>query len=102
MHNQDWVDSYTLGPALAVLGGVVSYIQRMRTKRSMIFSLAELIGECAISGFVGILTALICVANGLGVELSAALTGIAGHMGSRALFLLERAISRRLNVPEDL
>lgn len=99
MHSgQELFDSYIVGPILALMGGVVTYIQRLRKSHKVSFSLAELVGECTIAGFVGVLTMLMCAAYAVGPELSAALTGIAGHMGSRALFLIEQAVSRRIGV----
>lgn len=74
---------------LALWGGTVSYINRVR-KMKTAFSLVELIGEWSISGFVGLITAYICAEMGFSFYMTAALTGIAGHMGGRAIFILEK------------
>jgi uncharacterized membrane protein len=73
---------------LAVWGGTANYISRVR-KEGMKFSTVELIGEWSISGFVGVITALICMEMGVSDMLTYALVGIAGHAGGRAIFILE-------------
>lgn len=85
-------DASTIGylwfTVIALWGGTASYISRME-KRGLPFSLAELIGEWVISGFSGVATALICVNLNVSFELTAAASGIAGHMGGRAIAVLE-------------
>jgi len=74
---------------LALWGGTANYISRVRSK-GMPFSVVELIGEWSISGFAGLITAYMCVYLGLSFPLTAAFTGIAGHMGGRAIYLVEQ------------
>jgi hypothetical protein len=45
---------------LSAWGGIAGYIRRVKTKNQAHFSLAELIGEVCISGFVGVLTFYFC------------------------------------------
>lgn len=73
-------------------GGVASYIRKLRNGMVARFSLAELIGEVVVSGFVGVVTFLICQSSGIDQLLTAAFTGICAHMGSRAIFFFELAI----------
>lgn len=80
---------------LAIWGGTASYISRMRQK-SLPFSLAELLGEWLISGFSGIMTALICTSYGLDPLLIAALCGITGHLGGRGVYMLEQWATAKL------
>lgn len=82
---------------LAILGGAVSYIHKVRTGATRRFNLPELVGDMFISGFVGIITFYLCRWAQLDELLSAAFVGIAGHMGSRALFLAEKAIERKID-----
>lgn len=82
---------------LSVLGGAVSYVHRVRTGMARRFNLPELIGDMFISGFVGIITFYLCRWAQLDDLLTAALVGIAGHMGSRALFLMEKVIERKID-----
>lgn len=79
---------------LALWGGTASYIARMK-KRGIPFSLMELIGEWSISGFSGLVTALVCVNLDMSFELTAASAGIAGHMGGRAIGMMEVYLTDR-------
>lgn len=81
--------------ALAIWGGTANYISRLRTSKAA-FSVAELVGEWTISGFAGIITAFICVSLGWDWYITAATTGIAGHMGGRAIGLAEHFLTQRL------
>lgn len=80
---------------LAIWGGTVSYINRVR-KAETPFSLVELFGEWAISGFAGLITAYLCAEMGMSFYMTAALTGISGHMGGRAIFIMEKWFQHRL------
>ena len=80
---------------LASWGGIVSYLSRVRRGKTP-FSLIELIGECAISGFAGLLTAYICAANEFNFFLTAFLVGVAGHMGGRGIAMMEQAASNKI------
>lgn len=85
---------------LASWGGAASYIRRYRMG-GKVFSLPELVGELCISGFVGVMTFYLCEASEINQIASAALIGITGHMGSRAIFLLEKIVSKRLKINDD-
>ena len=75
--------------ALAIWGGTVNYLSRLKQGKVETFSFAELIGEWAISGFAGLLTAYICIEMDLSWHMTAFFTGISGHMGGRAIFMFE-------------
>jgi hypothetical protein len=81
---------------LALWGGTANYVSRQRRDKTT-FSIIELIGEWAISGFSGIITAYICVDLDLSFALTSAAAGIAGHMGGRAVYLIEQTILRRMD-----
>lgn len=51
------------------------------------------IGECATSAFAGIVVFLLCRSAEMNDYLSAAFTGIAAHMGTRAFPLMEDAMT---------
>jgi len=90
---------------LAAWGGAVSYISRVRAGKTP-FSIIELVGECAISGFSGVMTAYICASAGLNFFLTAFLVGVAGHMGGRAIAMMEQTAGARIArilgaMPED-
>ncbi|MEC4724268.1 phage holin family protein [Shewanella sp. D64] len=84
---------------LAVWGGTVNYLIRLKRDKSTAFSIVELLGEWVISGFSGLLTAFICAEMGLSFMYTAALAGIAGHMGGRGIYLLERVVRKRIGLP---
>lgn len=80
---------------LAVWGGTVNYISRAKRMKDHVFSISELMGEWAISGFAGLLSAYFCAEMGLSFYATAVTAGIAGHMGGRALHLMESVIKNR-------
>ena len=82
---------------LSIWGGIAGYIRRVRTDNKAHFSLAELVGEIVISGFVGILTFYFCASANITGVLAYAFTGIAGHMGSRGLYFLEALVKKKLS-----
>lgn len=79
---------------LALWGGTASYINRIRNSKVR-FSFVELVGELTISGFAGLMTALVCNYMGFDLYLTAALAGISGHMGGRSIFILEKHLQSR-------
>jgi hypothetical protein len=87
--------------ALAAWGGLTSYLSRVRSGKREPFSAAELIGEMATSGFAGLLSFWACEGSGVAPLYTAVIVGISGHMGGRALFLLEDIIKRRFGVARD-
>ncbi len=82
--------------ALSCLGGVTSFAAKVRTGKARWFNFTELLGELVTSAFAGILTFYLCQNAGFNGLLTAALVGIAGHMGSRAIFVMERFFERRI------
>ena len=92
--------TYLAVVAVSGWGGVVSWIQRRRTGQARPFSFVELIGEVATASFCGLIAFWLCQEAQLSKYATAAITGVAGHLGSRGLFLLERALARRYLPPE--
>ena len=84
---------------LAIWGGTVNYISRVRRNKNVKFSFVELIGEWTISAFAGIMTALICQEMGLSLILTSALAGISGHMGGRAIYMMEQFVCKKSGLP---
>ena len=74
---------------LSAWGGVVSYFHKL-DKYQLRFNIIKFTAELITSAFVGILTFLLCDAASLSWEMTAAMVGISGHMGTRALFVLEK------------
>lgn len=86
---------------LALWGGTASYLSRLKQNQALTFSLAELAGEWAISGFAGLLMAYVCTEMHMSWYMTAVATGITGHMGGRALFMIELFIRRRLGMSDE-
>lgn len=80
---------------LSAWGGVVNFIRKSRTGAARPFNLTELIGEIFTSGFAGVLTFWLCEFSGIAPLMTAALVGISGHMGGRAIFQIEQWIEQR-------
>lgn len=93
-----WVETqgYIVFIALAMWGGTVNYINS-KHKDGGKFSWVELVGEWAISGFAGLLIALIGIEMGWSVYITCFMSGVAGHMGGRALFIFEALFRTRLS-----
>lgn len=83
---------------LAIWGGIVSYVQRVRAGHSSKFSITEAIGEVVTSGFVGIMTFWLCESMGVPQLMTAAFVGVSGHMGARGIRLLETVLERRFGL----
>lgn len=88
-----WEAFQELGPValVALLGGLVAFYRKVREGAARPFNFTEFLGEMLTSAVAGVLAYWAC--NGLEVNpwLTAAIVGIAGHAGSRALFIVEKA-----------
>lgn len=88
---------------IAILGGTVNYISRIKRKEVQGFSIAELIGEWLISGFAALLTAYLCIEAQLSWHMTAFLCGISGHLGARAIYVFENlfncAMKKYFDIP---
>lgn len=80
---------------LAVWGGTASYIARVRRMKTP-FSVVELVGEWTISGFAGVVTGYLCVAADFPPYMTLAFAGISGHMGGRAITMMENRLTKWL------
>ena len=83
---------YTWLLIIAIWGGTVSYMSRLK-KNKTTFSVVELLGEWMVSGFAGIITALLLEDMGFSPHFIMGCAGMAGHMGGRAVYLLERGFT---------
>lgn len=75
---------------LAAAGGTVNFLHKIRQGTARAFNITEFVGELMTSGFAGLLTFWLCEAADVNKLLSAVLIGISGHMGSRAIFKIEK------------
>lgn len=83
---------------LSFVGGAVSFFQKLKMGIARSFNLTEFIGELVTSGFSGVLTFWLCGAADINGNVTAVLVGISGHMGSRAIFIIERILEQRLGL----
>lgn len=83
---------------LSVWGGVVNFMKKLRDGDTRLFKLTELIGEIATSGFVGVLTFMLCESTDIDRMMEAVLVGISGHMGAKTIRFFELFFESRLGV----
>jgi hypothetical protein len=81
--------------ALASWGGVVGFMRKRREGLARPFNLTEIAGEIVTSAFAGVITFWLCEAAGIAPLLTAAMVGVSGHMGSRAIYQIERYIESK-------
>jgi len=96
-----WI-TYSWVLFLSMLGGFVSFARKTKSGYSKPWGVAEFIGELATSAFAGLVTFYLCEAGKLSPLLTAALVGISGHMGSRAIYQFEIIMRKRFGFFEDL
>lgn len=76
---------------LSAIGGIISYLKKAKR-----FSPIEFLTEVLTAGFVGIITFWLCEQAAIDPLTTAALVGVSGHMGSRALFMLEKTFKGQI------
>lgn len=81
--------------AIALFGGVVSWCAKVRAGTVQAWHLSSLIGELATSAFAGLLSFWLCAAAGVPPFVTAAVVGVAGHMGTRAIAMIEAWAQQR-------
>lgn len=89
---------YGLTLAIALLGGLVSWVAKVRKGEASAYNLMQLVGELCTSAFAGLIAFWICEWSGAPPLLSASLTGIAGHMGTRAISVFEEFAANKFGV----
>lgn len=87
--------TYGLVLGVALLGGFVSWYAKVRKGELPAWSLNHLVGELSTSALAGLLCFWLCEWADFHPLLTAALAGIAGHAGTRALTFLEEYASKR-------
>lgn len=74
--------------ALSMLGGLVAFIRKLNQStepKPLKVIFMRLFGELIISAFAGIITVLLCIYWDLPLVLIGVLSGIAGHLGGKAI-----------------
>jgi hypothetical protein len=87
--------------ALAMLGGVVNFMRKLQKGHVRAFNITEFIGELVTAAFAGVLTFWLGENSNMSPLVTAALVGISGHMGSRALFMMEDWMKNRFPMDTD-
>lgn len=87
---------------LSILGGTAHNISKIKNGTLKRFSIPEWIGDITISAFIGIVTFYLCEYAGFTPPLTAALVGIASHMGTRAIVIFERFLLKRFGIEEEI
>lgn len=75
--------------ALSMMGGFVSFMRKLKAGHARAFNIVEFVGELVTSAFAGVITFWLCENAGIAPLVTAALVGVAGHMGSRAILTIE-------------
>lgn len=84
---------YILG--ISIFGGVVAWWRRVKRGEIATAHIRDLIGEIATSAFAGLLSFWVCESLGVPIIVTAPIAGIAGHMGGRAIDLIETHLLKR-------
>jgi hypothetical protein len=92
--------TWLLALSMGIGGGMINWYAKVKQGRARLFNLVELIGEIFTSGFVGLAVFMFLDAIGQPLGLCGAAAGIGGHMATRLLFAIERAIERKLSTTE--
>jgi hypothetical protein len=83
---------------LSIWGGTAHTIRKVRAGAIDRFSLSEWIGDCVISGFLGVITFWLCEYGELNQLLTAAIVGISAHQGTRGIMVLEKYIAQKIGI----
>ena len=90
--------TYAWVVGLAILGGVVNFLRKVKEGHARVFNVMEFIGELITAAFAGIITFYLCSAANIDPLYTAALVAITGHMGSRSIFLFEDYLTKKFKV----
>ena len=93
-----WEGLKELSPVIliALLGGLVAFVGKVRAGEARPFNIVEFIGEMFVSAVSGVLFYWICRGFDINPWITAAIIGISGHAGSRGMFMLEKWGERKL------
>lgn len=91
-----WVTYLWVG-LLSMLGGMANIYRKWKSGHVRAFNFTEFVGELVTSGLAGLITFYMCEAGDIGPEMAAICIAIAGHMGSRFLFLMEETMKKKFH-----
>ena len=93
--NYGWM-TYVWVIFVACAGGVAGYVKKVRSGEERRFRFRDLFFDVIVSAFVGVVTFWLCQASGLSQLWTAALVGMSGQMGARAIMFVEGSVTKRL------
>lgn len=85
---------------IAFWGGTVRYLTAVKNGEKPSFF--GWITETIVSGFVGVIAAMVCQYFEIDFLLTAAITGIAAHNGARSLYIIAEIIKKNTSVVGDI
>lgn len=89
--------TWLLALGMAFGGGAVNWYAKVKRGHTRAFNIIELIGKIFTSGFMGLGVFMLLAALDQPVGICAAASGVGGHMATRLLFAIERAVEARLD-----
>ena len=89
--------TWILALSMAIGGGLINWYARIKRGHARAFNFIELIGEIFTSGLVGLGIFMLLSSWDQPAGACAAAAGVSGHMATRLLFSVERAIERQLD-----
>lgn len=89
--------TWLLALGMAFGGGAVNWYAKVRRGHTRAFNIIELIGEIFTSGFVGLGVFMLLAAMEQPAGICAAASGVGGHMATRLLIAIERAVEAKLD-----
>lgn len=88
---------WTLAISMSIAGGFINWYARIKAGNLRSFNIVELMGEIFTSGFVGIGVFMLLEAMHQPLGICAALAGVGGHMATRLLFSIEKAVEAKID-----
>ena len=93
-----WAAStWALALLMAFGGGAVNWYAKVKRGHARAFNIIELVGEICTSGFVGLAVFMFLAGIDQPMGVCASAAGVGGHMATRLLFAVERALEARIN-----
>ncbi len=89
--------TWILALSMAIGGGLINWYARIKRGHARAFNFIELVGEIFTSGLVGLGIFMLLSSWDQPAGACAAAAGVSGHMATRLLFAVERAVERQLD-----
>jgi hypothetical protein len=93
--------TYAYVIAMATFGALVNVINHPTHYPNLLNAIFRLFVKIITAAFVGLLTFYYCEAEGVAPDKTAALIGVSGHFGAKALVYMEYLFKRSFNIKED-